>query len=1253
MLSEYEIPLLLSLVVSIFIIGKSEKISLDFSKKKISSIFMILILASSFIPNFGVQNAYADNEIRQIIKIRETYSAGVAFEDFIFQPPLQDFTKAFAFIDFKHVAEEDHSDTFRNWEILNNTHIRIFGENTAGGNNALDFTAYIIEYTGEINVQHIGLTRTASEAEGEKTVTISAINTTNSFIINTGHRHNASETTIGDEELDRVRIVDSTTAGFFVANTPNTGPQRNTASVVDWNDDRISVQRGLHTLADQDNTDTISPSTSVDPTRTMLLVTYTNNFGTSIDNDDMMLEAELNSSGDIVITRFDNEGTMTIAWELIEFPANFARVHHLESTLSGGSLTATVTVPEVQDYDKSFVISTVGTPFGWGTGQINEAGTPGAIDRAMANFWLAENDEVFIEREDSTGTATFGYQVVELLETPIAERPQATNTIRQVIPIEGTINAGVKILNVTISPPLADTSRAIAFITFRHDSSLSGVEDTSQLLKSWDIADKNTFQIFGSQNKASPTQASTFFGYIIEFDSSSNFFNQGDQIIYSGYQAGDDSPFNNTKIMTMSPVNVSNAFIHSKGQGNTIEDPTFGREEFARYSIINETRWGYDVNIPQNYAQTIHRVGIIDLNDDRVRVQRGTVDVTGTSVSVSPPLDIIKNQTLLFVSHQITSETFGEDASDTALLAYLDSSSPPDIVLEREVDNGFKLIANWILVEVPEDFASIQHGTHFQDIGIMNSTETISSVGNFSRSMVTGTVSGPYGYGNGKGNFTEVGAFKTTTATMELEDDTTIRFQRNNASGNFEVGWQVFEFTPSLSSVQTFNLSEAIILVDDYNNNLTSIQTLNDTISIVDLFNTALTANTGLSPETISIVDTFGSNLTMIQNFTDTISILDVFSSELEGQLTLPEILNITDNFIAELTVLQNFTDSLILIDNFSLEQEFIQDLSDTITILDVFNAEIEGAINISEAITILDVFNTTLFYSQTLPETILITDIFTATLTADFSAIDTVEIIDAFLATCATCSTTPVIPPTTGGGGGGGGVPTSPSPFGRSALVNLQLKDITISAKPGTIIDLKAMYTWNAESQIQIVNFEPQRQRWFSTVLPVIENPTIEDPNNGEIPFSFRLPSITCQTQGDFDAQTCYESNFIQFPITVSGVSDGRLSSDTAIVTIVVESGIKIPLIWYIVSGLMLFSLIISWWVAFGRRKHKKDGDRVLKRKHTAEEHRKREIRNELRRNKRNRSRKEGTLKDRLNSRSDSRRTQRQKIVRKKKTVG
>jgi len=127
-------------------------------------------------------DANADNTIKQIIKMVDVYPVDSSSADYVIDPQLTDIDKAFVFLSFSHTAEEDHSDTFRSWELVDNATLRIYGESTASGNNALEFTAYIIEYDGTLDVQHLMRTTTAGESEGEKSNTIpTSINTTNSF----------------------------------------------------------------------------------------------------------------------------------------------------------------------------------------------------------------------------------------------------------------------------------------------------------------------------------------------------------------------------------------------------------------------------------------------------------------------------------------------------------------------------------------------------------------------------------------------------------------------------------------------------------------------------------------------------------------------------------------------------------------------------------------------------------------------------------------------------------------------------------------------------------------------------------------------------------------------------------------------------------------------------------------------------------------------------------------------------------------
>src|SRR3990172_9173655 len=294
------------------------------------SLIIVIPLIFLGITQLLLIEAGAVNTIKQIIKIENSYPADASSAVYVIDPPLTDIDKSFVFLSFSHAGEADHSDTFRSWELIDANTLRIYGESTATGNLAENFVAMIVEYEGDIDIQHSSRTWATSESEGEKSVTISAVNTTNTMVVSKGHDHDADETTIGSEELDRIRLLTSTTWGQLIFDTPNSSPQNNLVDIIDWNQDDIFVQRGILTMSSGSATATVVPATDVIKSRTVLLVTYTcgTGCGTTEAPDDILLRATLDASSppDIDFARVGTEDDIQIAWELIEFPEDFALI---------------------------------------------------------------------------------------------------------------------------------------------------------------------------------------------------------------------------------------------------------------------------------------------------------------------------------------------------------------------------------------------------------------------------------------------------------------------------------------------------------------------------------------------------------------------------------------------------------------------------------------------------------------------------------------------------------------------------------------------------------------------------------------------------------------------------------------------------------------------------------------------------------------------------------------------------------------
>ncbi len=764
-------------------------------KKIVAGVFILILLAIP--PTFSFQPAQADNTIRQVIKIFETYPADSASASYSIDPPLANVSKAFVFLTVSHIAENDHSDTFKLVRILDKNTLQLVGEDTATGNNAVDFIATIIEFTNDsdLEVQHLEESITNADTATEQFTIPNAINITNSFIIPRFHAMNASETSVGDEEYERIRIIDSTTWEYSVANDINTEPQTQAVTIVDWNQNDIQVVRDIGTFSDGDLTDTITPSTSIDPTRTILIVTFDTDEGDAIDSDDAGVRSSLTDSGNIILTRDDQEGNIDFSYELIEFPADFAKVTHFNTTLSDTTLEVDVTVPEIQDFSKAFAIGQSASPFGFGFGEGDECCEfSGSIDRISAILQVTSNTVVNISRDDSGGALVLGWQLIEFLEKDVPENPQGTNVIRQVVKINDEFLDGSDETFYSISPPLLNVNKTVLFVTTR--DTFPEDADVSERLKRWGILNSTHFKVHGSNDSTASNLGFNFTATLVEFDSTSPINVQRDQIQYAHDITSDEL------VLHMSPVNTTGSSIIYNSWTSTTGDDTIGKEEMATVRIINSTTWGYKIELPSNDQESVAVVNIIDWGSDKISVQRGQDTLTGTSLSVSPITDVIRNQTILLSTFRTTNDDFEEAPDDAGLFAHLDDSTPPNIIFERVDGTDAGLLINWELISFPLKNIFIQHGIHNQTAGTTNSTTTLDRpVANVTTAFAVGTVGTPQGYASGKGSYSTDDRFGEITGTMTLDDSTTVRLVRGLSAGSWDVGFQVIEFQDNFCEV--------------------------------------------------------------------------------------------------------------------------------------------------------------------------------------------------------------------------------------------------------------------------------------------------------------------------------------------------------------------------------------------------------------------------------------------------------------------
>ena len=178
--------------------------------------FIRLFQAISFLTILSLfPDLAASQTVRQIIKGSGTTGTGpttvVDFTSGTGGVPLLDLTKAFHIISYRHTAQNDHADTFRSSEITSSSQLTLYAS-SLGGNNVVDFEYTIVELDSSNStlVQRQTL-NTPSFTTFPQTVTIPIpVNLAESIILNQGHTHDANETTIGQEEYDRIRLLTTT-----------------------------------------------------------------------------------------------------------------------------------------------------------------------------------------------------------------------------------------------------------------------------------------------------------------------------------------------------------------------------------------------------------------------------------------------------------------------------------------------------------------------------------------------------------------------------------------------------------------------------------------------------------------------------------------------------------------------------------------------------------------------------------------------------------------------------------------------------------------------------------------------------------------------------------------------------------------------------------------------------------------------------------------------------------------------------------
>lgn len=335
--------------------------------------------------------------------------------------PLTDLSKAFLIMDYDTGSlNSQHANRFWNYEILDTTTIRLNHDPTGASNLSSNYGFRLIEFDiySDIEVQHKSLTITDANGTGGSAFTsddqtITAVDTSTTMIIAGGHNHDGSDSSTGSEECYITKLKSSTAWTINLEVFFNdTATEIHKAQIVDWGSG-VTVQSGSHTMLSGISYDIITPSTAVDPTRTMLLVNHSHDTTLSTGTYYQIgFSATLNANGDIELFRFaGGSENHEVYWQLIEFDADVANVQHNLFRVSDDVEDESFGITPV-DIGNSFAMGTtcLYNGYGWGIHQSSGATHYGAMNGRIE---LTEPYLVTILGSNSTDFLDIGTQVIE------------------------------------------------------------------------------------------------------------------------------------------------------------------------------------------------------------------------------------------------------------------------------------------------------------------------------------------------------------------------------------------------------------------------------------------------------------------------------------------------------------------------------------------------------------------------------------------------------------------------------------------------------------------------------------------------------------------------------------------------------------------------------------------------------------------------------------------------------------------------
>jgi len=366
-----------------------------------------------------------------IIKVEGSLTGGVQNEDFILPESVVDENKTAIFMTFRHIGDSNEKEVYRSFELINSTAMRFYGSsNTPASNDAISFVGYIVEFgaTSDMFSQKDSFTIAGGLSNQEfDDLFGTPVNTTSSFFQFHGQTANHADLTWGQEELARMRIINSTGFGYEPFDAPNSGDTIVRYQIIDLNNGNVLVQRGNVTMIELTALTTITPPIAINGSRTMLFTSHNIDGLLDADADEHSFTARIDGSNDIEFDRDDADCSgvsnciLRINWETVTFLDGSVYVQYLQfddTIATGANVQQTGTVNFVStpvNFTNSFATGTVHTPFG--LGQARTASAPvGGWDRVTYTVELIDADTVDVVTNDGASVSDVWFQVIEFSE---------------------------------------------------------------------------------------------------------------------------------------------------------------------------------------------------------------------------------------------------------------------------------------------------------------------------------------------------------------------------------------------------------------------------------------------------------------------------------------------------------------------------------------------------------------------------------------------------------------------------------------------------------------------------------------------------------------------------------------------------------------------------------------------------------------------------------------------------------------------